>query len=69
MDRESVSSSLLSSVGYDPAEQLLEIELNDGKIYQYTDVPAETYRGLMDAESHGRYFNHHIRDLHYRRLR
>jgi hypothetical protein len=69
MDRESVSSSLLSSVGYDPERQRLEIELQDGKIYQYTDVPAETYRGLMDADSHGRYFNRHIRGLKYHRLR
>jgi hypothetical protein len=69
MDRESVSSSLLSSVGYDPERQRLEIELQDGKIYQYTDVPAETYRGLMDADSHGRYFNRHIRGLNYHRLR
>lgn len=43
MDREEVSSSVLSSVGYDPANQLLEVELQDGKIYQYTDIPAATY--------------------------
>lgn len=61
MDREPVSSSLLRSVGYDPDQQLLEIELQDEKIYQYTEVPEQTYRGLMAADSHGRYFNHHER--------
>jgi hypothetical protein len=69
MDREEVSSSLLSSVGYNPDNQLLEVELQDGKIYQYTDVPAETYQGLMAADSLGRYFNHHIRGRNYRRIR
>ena len=69
MNRESVSSSLLTSVGYDPDEQLLEVELQDGKIYQYRDIPEETYHGLRDADSLGRYFNHHIRDHSYVRVR
>ena len=69
VDREPVSSSLLRSVGYDPDQQLLEIELQDGNIYQYTDVPEQTYHGLMAADSHGRYFNHHIRGFNYHRLR
>jgi hypothetical protein len=69
MEREPVTSSLLRSVGHDPDQQLLEIELQDGKIYQYTDVPEQAYRGLMDADSHGRYFNHHIRGLNYHRIR
>lgn len=69
MDREPVSSSLLTSVGYDPDRQLLEVELQDGKLYQYTDVPEQTYHGLMDADSLGRYFNHHIRGFNYHRLR
>lgn len=69
MDRESVSSSLLNSVGYDPDEQVLEVELQDGNIYQYTDVPEETYHGLMDADSLGRYFNNHVRGHSYHRIR
>jgi hypothetical protein len=69
MDRESVSSSLLRSVGYDPDQQLLEVELQDGKIYQYTDIPEQTYRGLMEADSLGRYFNYNIRGHHYDRVR
>lgn len=69
MNRESVSSSLLTSVGYDSDEQLLEVALQDGKIYQYRDVPGETYHGLMTADSLGRYFNHHIRGHSYARVR
>ena len=33
---------------------------------QYFDVPAEVYRGLMGAESHGRYFNQAVRNAGYR---
>ncbi|UHQ98288.1 KTSC domain-containing protein (plasmid) [Natrinema zhouii] len=69
MDRESVSSSLLDSVGYDPDEQVLEVELQDGSVYQYIDVPEETYRGLMDTNSLGRYFNVHIRGHSYHQIR
>ena len=65
MDQESVTSSLLRSVGYDPDQQLLEVELQDGKVYWYTDVPEQTDERLMDADSLGRYFNQHIRGLNY----
>jgi hypothetical protein len=69
MDREQVSSSLLRSVGYDSDQQLLEIELQDGKIYRYADVPEQTYQGLIEADSLGRYFNQHIRGLSYSRVK
>jgi len=68
MDREQVSSSLLRSVGYDPDEQILEVELQDGNIYQYRDVLEQTYQELLDADSHGRYCNHHVRGHSYTRI-
>ncbi|WIV68842.1 KTSC domain-containing protein [Natrialbaceae archaeon AArc-T1-2] len=69
MDRESVSSSLVNSVGYDPDEEVLEVELQNGRIYQYRDVSEEIYREFLAANSLGRYFNRHIRDLSYVRVR
>ncbi|SEP28685.1 KTSC domain-containing protein [Halogranum amylolyticum] len=69
MNRDSVSSSLLASVGYDSDEQVLEVELQDGKVYQYIDIPERTYRDLLDADSLGRYFNQHIRGHSYVRIR
>ena len=68
MDREPVSSSLLRSVGYDSDQQLLEVELQDGKIYRYADVSEQIYHGLIEADSLGRYFNQHIRELSYSRV-
>ena len=64
--RTSVSSSAMRSVGYDQASNILEIEFSGGEVYQYFNVPAEVYRGLMAAESHGRYFHQHVRNAGYR---
>lgn len=62
MNRISVSSSDLSSVGYDQNQQILEIEFNGGGVYQYSNVPEAEYNGLMNASSHGKYFHQHIKD-------
>ena len=64
MIRTPVSSSDLASVGYDPRKQLLEVEFHSGGTYQYSNVPADVYEGLMQAGSHGRYFHAHIKDLY-----
>jgi hypothetical protein len=69
MLRTPVSSSNLRSVGYDPRTQTLEIEFNSGDIYQYFNVPAIIYQGLMSAGSHGKYFNQNIKKTyHYLRI-
>ena len=56
-----VSSSNLSSVGYDFFSQTLEIEFHGGRVYQYYDVPAAAFSGLMSAFSKGSYFYRNIR--------
>jgi len=70
MERAPVSSATMSSVGYDLEVRTLEIEFASGEIYQYLDVPEEIYRGLMTADSKGRYFNLVIKPLgfEYRKL-
>lgn len=69
MKRTEVESSMIRSVGYDPDARVLEIEFNSDQVYQYLDVPSEEYAGLMQAESHGRYFLANIRDVYgYRRV-
>jgi len=65
MIRQAVSSSDISSIGYDPTSRTLDIEFNSGGTYQYFNVPESTYNALMSAASHGSYFHHHIKD-HYR---
>jgi hypothetical protein len=64
MRRETVSSSNLRSVGYDPSSATLEIEFNSGGVYQYSDVPAHVHDSLLSSGSLGRYFRNHIRDVY-----
>ena len=56
-----VSSSNLTSVGYDTERKILEIEFNSGGIYQYFDVPENIHDDLMNASSHGEYFHANIK--------
>ena len=62
MEREPVISSNISSVGYDPSSETLEIEFTNGSVYEYCGVPYEEYLELMDAGSIGEYFHQHIRN-------
>jgi len=52
----------MRSVGYDDANQVLEVEFQSGAIYQYLDVRPAIHKELMAAASKGRYFNSEIRD-------
>ena len=61
MERQRVSSSNIVSIGYDSSTSVLEIEFHGGRVYQYYDVPEEEYDSLMDASSHGKYLNKHIK--------
>lgn len=62
MDRISVRSTNIRSVGYDAGSETLEVEFTSGSIYQYFDVPETEYEGLMSAASKGRYLNQNIKD-------
>lgn len=64
MERTPVSSSNLSSIGYDNSSCILEIEFQHGGIYQYYDVPEYVYIELMNASSVGSYFSHNIRNAY-----
>ena len=61
MERKPVSSSNISSIGYDEDSRTLEIEFHSGSIYQYFDVPLNIYQELMSAGSKGQYFAAHIK--------
>ncbi|HDD44782.1 MAG TPA: KTSC domain-containing protein [Candidatus Desulfofervidus auxilii] len=70
MDRTSVVSSNLKSVGYDVNTKILEIEFQNGSVYQYYEVPLNIYEGLMKAPSHGKFFHARIRNVYrYRRIK
>lgn len=70
MRRVGVRSSNIASVGYDPDSAILEIEFNDGSVYQYSQVPELHFRGLIDSGSVGGYFHRHIKGSYrYRQIR
>lgn len=50
-------SRALSSIGYDPDAQVLEVEFRTGKIYRYLGVPAELHAWLMRSPGKGGLFN------------
>jgi len=69
MDRLPVASSNIGSVGYNPFTGTLEIQFRNGRIYEYVDVPAAIYDGLMNSGSHGRFFHIFIRSAYpFRRI-
>jgi len=64
MNRELVSSSNITSIGYDDDSETLEIEFHNGGVYQYFDVPRSVYEDLMAAESHGGYLAKNIKGVY-----
>lgn len=55
MKREPVESDSIAAIGYSGSDAILEVEFNNGGIYQYLAVPEEIHAALMAAESKGRY--------------
>lgn len=69
MERVSVESSSIRSVGRDPASCTMEVEFSNGRVYRYFDVPEAVYDALLRAPSKGRYFNERVRGAYrYERI-
>ena len=62
MERQSVDSEMIKSMGYDPDTSTLEIEFNNDAIWQYYDFPESLWFGFENAGSKGRFFNQEIRN-------
>ena len=61
MERQSVNSRILRSVGYDDSTKILEIEFLSGLVYQYSGVPPKVYKDLMHSAEIGKYFSEKVR--------
>ncbi len=58
MDRQEVVSSVIEAIGH---ARVLEIEFENGRIYQYYNVPEDIYEEMLGSESKGKYFNANVR--------
>ena len=65
MDRYSVNSTNLSSIGYDEETSTLEVAFNSGLVYHFYGVPFLHFDGLLRAGSAGKYFDRFIRKSSY----
>jgi hypothetical protein len=61
LERQPVKSRILRSVGYDDAAKILEIEFQNGLIYQFLDVPLKVHADLMHSGEIGKYFSEKVR--------
>lgn len=62
MERETVDSSTILSVGYDKATETLEIEFKSGGVYQYYNVPEMVFEQLMQSGSKGKFHHAQIKN-------
>ncbi len=57
MDRKYVDSSMITCIGYDNTNSILEVEFKSNQqIWQYFDVPEYIWYEFESAESVGKYF-------------
>lgn len=62
MDRRNIESTMIRSIGYDVSSSTLEIEFNDGPIWQYYDVPESLWFEFDACDSHGKFFHSRIKN-------
>jgi hypothetical protein len=65
VQRKTVGSSTIASIGYDAATRTLEVSFHSGSVYRYSGVPASVHSGLMSAASHGSYFDSFVKKAGY----
>ena len=61
LERQSVKSVILRSVGYDELTKILEIEFSTGLVYQYSGVPLKIYKDFMHSGEMGKFFSEKVR--------
>jgi hypothetical protein len=61
LERKTVKSRILRSVGYDQSAKILEIEFQTGLVYQYLAVPPKVFGDLMHSDEIGKYFSEKVR--------
>jgi len=62
IEMQSVKSSLLDKVGYDPEAKVLAVQMNySSDVYLYQNVPQDIFDDLLAADSKGAYYVKNIK--------
>ena len=62
IEMQSVKSSLIAKVGYDPDAKVLAVQMNySSDVYLYRGVPLEVFDDLLAADSKGGYYVKNIK--------
>lgn len=59
-----VDSTMARSLGYDANHNILQIEFQNGAVYQYQEIDPETWDALQTTHSKGQFFNYHIKGIY-----
>lgn len=62
MQRTEVKSTMFKSVGYDPKEEILEVEFSNGGVYRYQNFTMHDWTQFRQQESLGGWFARNIRN-------
>jgi KTSC domain len=54
-------STMAAQVGYDEDREILQIEFNNGAVYQYSEVEPELWEDLQATDSIGSFYNQEIK--------
>ncbi len=54
-------STMAAQVGYDEDREILQIEFNNGSVYQYSAVEPELWEDLQSSDSLGSFYNQEIK--------
>ena len=70
MKKVNVTSSNIAAIGYDKKELKLYVDFKNGYEYVYHDVPRSIHKGLMEADSHGKYLSANVKGhFEYNRIK
>lgn len=59
--RTPITSSWLTSIGYDAESETLAIEFQNERVYHYPGVPVAVYDLIMGAPSFGKAYNEYVK--------
>jgi len=68
MERKSVKSSNVASVGFCPDRKCIEVEFKNGTVYEYEACDQKLYDDLMASESKGKFVHSHLKSRKVKKL-